>query len=76
MLGGPMPDLSNTAPIRWRVVRKQDLIETLCSLDGKSFTSVRQEYFVPRNKVDVGIMCAARKGSGFEADFDELNLEV
>ncbi len=31
---------------------------------------------MPRNKVDVGIMCAARKGSGFEADFDELNLEV
>jgi regulation of enolase protein 1 (concanavalin A-like superfamily) len=33
-----MPDLSKTAPIWWRAVRKKDSIETLCSLDGNSFT--------------------------------------
>jgi|SRR5882672_5251605 len=69
-----MPDLSNTEPIWWRAVRKKDSIETLCSIDGKNFTSVRQGYFVPEAKVDVGIMCAAPEGPGFEATFDGLKL--
>ena len=71
-----MPDLSDTAPIWWRAVRKKDSIETLCSLDGKSFVSVRQGYFAPGGKVDVGIMCAAPEGPGFEAVFDGFKLEV
>jgi len=50
-----MPDLSDTAPIWWRAVRKKDSIETLCSLDGKAFTSVRQGYFPPDEKVEGGI---------------------
>lgn len=71
-----MPDLSDTAPIWWRAVRKKDSIETLCSLDGKAFTSVRQGYFPPDEKVDVGIMCAAPEGPGFEAVFDNLKLDI
>jgi len=71
-----MPDLSDTAPIWWRAVRKKDSIETLCSVDGKKFTSVRQGYFVPQVKVEVGIMCAAPEGPGFEAMFDSLKLDV
>lgn len=71
-----MRDLSNTAPVWWRATRKKDSIETLCSLDGKSFTSVRQGYFVPGAKVEVGIMCAAPEGPGFEATFDHLQLEI
>ncbi len=71
-----MPDLSRTAAIWWRVVRKKDSIETLCSLDGNSFTSVRQGYFVPGVEVNVGIMCAAPEGPGFQATFDHLKLEV
>jgi regulation of enolase protein 1 (concanavalin A-like superfamily) len=70
-----MPDLSNTAPIWWRAVRKKDSIETLCSLDGKNFTSVRQGYFPPTVQVDTGIMCAAPEGPGFNATFDHLTLE-
>lgn len=69
-----MLDLSDTAPIWWRAVRKKDSIETQCSLDGKSFTSVRQGYFPADVKVDAGIMCAAPEGPGFEAVFDELRL--
>jgi uncharacterized protein len=64
-----MPDLSDTAAIWWRAVRKKDSIETLCSLDGQKFTSVRQGYFVPGVKVRVGIMCAAPEGPGFDATF-------
>jgi regulation of enolase protein 1 (concanavalin A-like superfamily) len=70
-----MPDLSETAPIWWRAVRKKDSIETLCSLDSKTFTSVGQGYFVPEVQVNVGIMCAAPEGLGFEAVFDDLKLE-
>lgn len=71
-----MPDLSNSGPIWWRVVRKKDSIETLCSRDRKSFMSVRQGYFVPGVKVGVGIMCAAPEGPGFEAVFDDVKLEI
>ena len=71
-----MPDLSDTAAIWWRAVRKKDSIETQCSVDGKNFTSVRQGYFVPGTKVHVGIMCAAPEGPGFEAVFDDLKLEI
>lgn len=71
-----MPDLSRTAPVWWRAVRKKDSIETLCSVDGKNFTSVRQGYFAPGVKVDVGIMCAAPEGLGFEATFDDLKLDI
>jgi uncharacterized protein len=71
-----MPDLSQTGPVWWRVIRKKNWIESLCSLDGKSFASARQGYFVSAAKADVGIMCAAPKGTGFEASFDDLRLEI
>jgi uncharacterized protein len=71
-----MPDLSDTAAIWWRAVRKKDSIETLCSLDGQKFTSVRQGYFVPGAKVRVGIMCAAPEGPGFEATFSDSKLDA
>jgi len=71
-----MPDLSNTAPVWWRAVRKKDSIETLCAVDGKKFTSVRQGYFMPQVQVAVGIMCAAPEGAGFQAVFDSLKLEL
>jgi hypothetical protein len=69
-----MPDLSNTAPIWWRADRKRDSIETLCSLDGKNFNSLRQGYFPPSVQVEAGIMCAAPEGPGFNATFDHLTL--
>jgi len=31
-------------------------------------------YFTPSPEVEVGIMCAAPKGNGFEAKFDNLKL--
>ena len=70
-----MPDLSNAEAIWWRAIRKKDSIETHCSLDGKNFTAIRQGYFPPDVKVDVGIMCAAPEGPGFDATFDHLRIE-
>jgi len=55
-------------------VRSKDSLETLCSLDGKTFQSVRQGYLVPDRLAEVGIMCAAPEGGGFECVFDGLKL--
>lgn len=70
-----MPDLSDSGAVWWRAARKKDSIETSCSPDGKQFTMARQGYFPPQVKVEVGIMCAAPEGPGFEAVFDGLRLD-
>jgi regulation of enolase protein 1 (concanavalin A-like superfamily) len=71
-----IPELSEAASVWWRAVRKKDSIETSCSVDGQNFTTVRQGYFGPEPKVQVGIMCAAPEGPGFEATFSDLKLEL
>jgi regulation of enolase protein 1 (concanavalin A-like superfamily) len=74
--GSTLPDLSETEPVWWRVIRKRDSIETLCSLNGVQFTSVRMGYFQPTRPVEVGIMCAAPSGPGFDATFKDLKLQT
>jgi len=69
-----MKDLSADGPVWWRAVRSKDSLETLCSADGKNFQSVRQGYLVPNRPAEVGIMCAAPEGAGFECAFDNLKL--
>jgi uncharacterized protein len=71
-----MKDLSDTAPIWWRAARHKNSIEVYCSLDGQNFTLVRSGYFVPSARVEVGVMCAAPEGPGFEAVFDHLKMSV
>lgn len=71
-----MPDLSETQPVWWRAVRKNNSIQTQCSLDGKNFVFVRDGYFEPSVPVQVGIMSASPTGSGFEAVFEHLKLET
>ena len=71
-----MPDLSDSAAVWWRAERKGNSIQNSCSLDGKTFIFVRSGYFPPNTKVNVGIMCAAPTGPGFEAVFDELRLDI
>jgi len=51
-------------------------LETLCSLDGKKYISVRQGYLVPGRPAEVGVMCAAPESNGFECVFDNLKLVV
>ena len=70
-----MEDLSQTDAVYWRVERKKDSIEAQCSKDGVKFQTIRQGYFPPFVEVQVGIMCAAPEGGGFEATFDELRLD-
>lgn len=70
-----MEDLSQNAPVYWRVARRKDSLETLISKDGEKFTSVRQGYFPANVPVKVGVMVAAPEGQGFDAVFDALMLE-
>ncbi len=69
-----MNDLSSSEPVWWRAVRTHDAIEAFCSADGKTFVSVRQGYFPPAPQLEVGIMCCAPEGPGFECVFDNLML--
>jgi uncharacterized protein len=70
-----MEDLSQDGPVYWRVARKKDSIEAQCSRDGTAWQTIRQGYFPPFVEVQVGIMCAAPEGAGFDATFDELRLD-
>src|SRR5258708_30382782 len=70
--GSTMNDLVTSGPVWWRVVRRPDSLETLCSADGKTFTSMRLGYLVPSASAEVGIMCAAPEGAGFQCVFDNL----
>ena len=69
-----MEDLTQTGPVYWRVQRKKDSLEAQCSIDGAKFTTVRQAYFPARVPVEVGVMCAAPEGSGFDSTFDQLEI--
>jgi regulation of enolase protein 1 (concanavalin A-like superfamily) len=69
-----MEDLSQSEAVWWRIARKKDSIEASCSKDGLNFVTIRQGYFAPFSEVQVGLMCAAPEGAGFEATFDELLL--
>ena len=68
--------LPKTKPLWWRVVRKRDSLEVLYSLNGRDFVSVRLGYLVPAATAQVGIMCAAPEGAGFDSTFDDLRLTV
>jgi len=70
-----MDDVSQSDPVWWRVARRKDSIEAQVSADGLTFLTVRQGYFPAYVEAQVGIMCAAPEGAGFEATFDELRLE-
>ncbi len=74
--GSTMSDLVTSGPVWWRVVRRPDSLETLCSADGQNFTSVRFGYLVPSATAEVGIMCAAPEGGGFQCAFDNLKLTM
>jgi uncharacterized protein len=70
-----LEDLSQTSAIWWRVMRKKDSLEVQCSKDGAQFMTIRQGYFPAASVVQVGVMCAAPEGAGFDATFDQFTLE-
>jgi len=69
-----MEDLTQNGPVYWRVQRKKDSLEAACSIDGEKYTTVRQAYFPARVPLEVGVMCAAPEGQGFDSTFDQLEI--
>jgi regulation of enolase protein 1 (concanavalin A-like superfamily) len=67
-------DLTQVGPVYWRVLRKKDSLEAQCSKDGEKYVPVRQAYFPARVPLEVGVMCAAPEGKGFDATFDQLEI--
>jgi uncharacterized protein len=67
-------DLSDTGPVWWRVTREPNALNIFASGDGKAFALVHSAYFPPSESVQVGLMCAAPTGDGFDAEFDGLKL--
>ena len=59
--GSTLPDLSETQPIWWRVVRKKDAIETLCSMESASCPSVWDISHLSR--VSRWVSCALRRAA-------------
>jgi hypothetical protein len=69
-----MEDLTQNGPVYWRILRKKDSLEAQCSKDGDRYVTVRQAYFPARVPVEVGVMCAAPEGQGFDTTFDLLEI--
>jgi regulation of enolase protein 1 (concanavalin A-like superfamily) len=68
--------LAITPPeLRLRVKRYKHTIEVDFSSNGASYVMLRQAYF-PTGQANVGIMCAAPTGGGFEAQFAGLMITV
>jgi regulation of enolase protein 1 (concanavalin A-like superfamily) len=67
--------VTGDGPVWWRAVRKAESLETLYSVDGKTYTSIRLGYLVPAAEIMVGVMCASPEGSGFDCVFERLALD-
>ena len=67
--------LSTAPPAIWlQLVRKADYVETRYSLDGTAWVTVREAYFPPGTKVQIGVMAAAPEGKGFPVRFDGFSV--
>ena len=58
-----------------KVIRKGPALDIFHSLDGQHFVESRVGYLSPVESVDVGPMCAAPEGKGFEVRFDDWVLK-
>jgi regulation of enolase protein 1 (concanavalin A-like superfamily) len=63
-------------PVWLRVVRKAETVESLYSLDGKSYHPVSLVYMASEKSVAVGLVSCSPEGEGFDCVFSELKLAV
>ena len=59
-----------------RVVRTGPAIEISYALDGSNYTMLRLTYLTEAERVQVGPMCAAPKGPGFPATFEQFSVQA
>jgi hypothetical protein len=62
--------LENPAALWLRLKRYGHTIEVAYSVDGQTYSMMRQAYFPPVAKVQVGPMICAATGAGFTAQFE------
>ncbi|MDL5055422.1 DUF1349 domain-containing protein [Oscillatoria laete-virens NRMC-F 0139] len=67
-----LPLAERPAAVWFRVERIAEAIEVSYSLDGVSFTLIRQGYLSTAPTLEVGVMAAAPLGNGFEATFSDF----
>jgi regulation of enolase protein 1 (concanavalin A-like superfamily) len=69
-----VPQLARPKQVWLKLIRKNDYVEISYSLDNKSYNVVREGYFPPRVKCEIGVMAAAPEGHGFQAIFEEFRI--
>jgi len=69
-----LPKTSSNEFVWFQVIRKDDYVEVKYSDDGKTYHTVREGYFPPKAKCQVGVMAAAPEGKGFAAVFEEFRV--
>lgn len=67
--------LAGSPPEFWlRVARDGVTVEVSYSLDGASYTLIRQAYFTDRPTLDVGLMVCSPIGDGVTAVFEDFTI--
>ena len=65
--------LADNPPAIWiRVQRSREAVEVYYSRDGDNFIMIRQGYLTTTKTLQVGMMCAAPQGDGFEVVFEHF----
>lgn len=68
--------LENSPPSFWlRVLRRGPTVEISYALDGRNYQLLRQAYFTLTETLDVGLMCASPRGSGFSSKFEQFRIQ-
>lgn len=65
-----LPLANHPRSVWFRVNRYGTAMEVSYSLDGTTFDMIRETFLTKTLKLDVGIMCAAPRGDGFETVFE------
>jgi uncharacterized protein len=68
----PLPD--NPTSVWFRIQRTGAAVEVYYSRDGESYHLIRQGYLSAASSLQVGLMSAAPKGSGFEVIFEDYSV--
>lgn len=64
----------NPPEVWFELSRKNDFVQIGYSFDGRDFQMLRLAYFPQRVPVQIGMMCAAPDGKGFQIEFDNFSV--
>jgi uncharacterized protein len=69
----PLPD--NPSALWLKLTRQVEAIEIEYSRDGETYSLLRLTYLPEVSPIQVGVMCAAPDGDGFEVTFQDYELK-